>query len=417
MIVTWKNPGDPPMKRIKVIHVITRFDKGGSAENTFLTVRGLDKDLYDVLLVAGSSHESVMGEDERNAVDHNLSEAKASGVRIMTIGSLVRNVRPFKDIVALRTMAALFRKERPDIVHTHTSKAGILGRWAAWMTKVPVIVHTPHGHVFWGYFNRISTFFFLFLERWSARITDKIIALTEQEKRDHLHFNIATEDKFDVIHSGVDLDKFLRVTADPLQIKKRLGVPAHVPIVGTIGRLTRVKGHRYLIEAAQDVLKEYPEACFLFLGDGELLQELHSLATERGIGDRVIFLGWRPDVADILSIFDIFVFPSLNEGMGKAVVEAMALGKPVIASRVGGLVDLVHEGRNGILVPPADAGALACGIKSLMGDPEKRIQSGREGMALAPRFGSDSMVSKIDSMYRNLMSLNFRGDSIETCEP
>jgi len=400
------------MNRIKVIHVITRFDKGGSAENTFLTVKGLDKSLYDVLLVMGGSHESAMGDKERKAVHHNLEEAKMSGIRILKMDSLVRKVHPLKDLHSLWTMAALFGKEHPHIVHTHTSKAGILGRWAAWMTNVPVIVHTPHGHVFWGYFNRYLSRFFVLLERWTARITDKIIVLTEQEKRDHLHFRIAPENKFTVIHSGVDLETFRQTRRDPDETRRSLGIDNRAPVVGTIGRLTPVKGHRYLIQAAKDVVKSHPDTSFLFLGDGELLNDLQSLSIELGIKDKIKLLGWRPDVVDILSIFDIFVLPSLNEGMGKAVVEAMALGKPIVASCAGGLVDLVQEGRNGILVPPADSGALAQGLKTLLEDHQKRSQMGQEGMTLAPRFGSDSMVSKIDAMYRNLMRLNFRDGSM-----
>ena len=136
------------MERIKVIHVVTRFDKGGSAENTFLTVMGLDKQKYDVLLVKGMSVESAMGEEERKAVGHSLSRAERAGVRISTVPDLVRDIRPVKDWRAFWALLNIFRRERPHIVHTHTSKAGFLGRWAARLSKVPLIVHTPHGHVF-----------------------------------------------------------------------------------------------------------------------------------------------------------------------------------------------------------------------------------------------------------------------------
>jgi glycosyltransferase involved in cell wall biosynthesis len=388
--------------RIKVIHVITRFDKGGSAENTFLTVKGLDKDTYDILLIVGSSQESAMRDEERKASHDNLSEAEHSGVRIMMIEKLVRNVHPLNDLCTLLTLMSIFRKERPHIVHTHTSKAGILGRWAAWLSKVPVIIHTPHGHVFRGYFNRWISLFYVLLERWTAFITDKIIVLTEQEKKDHLSFHIAPENKFEVIHSGVDLSKFHPVQFDSVRFKNVLGIPDEAIIVGTVGRLTPIKGHRYLIEAAKDIVEEYPETYFLFLGDGELSSELRSLAIKLGVNENIRFLGWRPDVAEILSIFDIFVFPSLNEGMGKAVVEAMSLGKPIIASRVGGILDLIIDGVNGLLVRPADSKILSASIKTLLFDPARMEKMGKEGKRMALQYDSGIMVQKIVALYKGL---------------
>jgi len=388
------------MAQIKVIHIITRFDKGGSAENTFLTVKELDKDTYDILLIVGASQESAMGDEERKASHDNLSDAEHSCVRIMTIDSLVRNVHLLHDMRTFLTLMHVFRTEQPHIVHTHTSKAGILGRWAAWLSSVPVIIHTPHGHVFRGYFNRWISLFYVQLERWTARITDKIIALTEQEKIDHLSFHIAPDNKFEVIHSGVDLNKFRHVRNDPIHIKNELEIQGRAFVIGTVGRLAPVKGHRYLIEAAKDIVEEYPETCFLFLGDGELSHELRSLAIKLGIKENIRFLGWRPEVAEILSTFDIFVFPSLNEGMGKAVVEAMCLGKPIIASRVGGILDLIVDGVNGLLVPQADSQILAANIKTLLSDPAKREKMGNEGKKMCLQYASNKMIQKIDALYK-----------------
>ncbi|MBP8984552.1 MAG: glycosyltransferase family 4 protein [Syntrophobacterales bacterium] len=387
------------MERIKVIHVITRFDKGGSAENTFLTVIGLDKHKYDVLLVKGLSVESAMGEEERKAVDRSLARAEQAGVRITTVPDLVRDIRPVKDWRAFWELVKIFREERPHIVHTHTSKAGFIGRWAAWLSKVPLIVHTPHGHVFWGYFNRPTSLLYVLLERWTARITDRIVVLTDQEKKDHLLFRIAPEDKFAVIHSGVDLDRFRSVCLDAARIKEDLGIPTFAVVIGTIGRLTPIKGHRFLIEAARGILAEWPDTVFLFLGDGELAEALRSLATRLGVSGSVRFLGWRPDVAEILPAVDMFVFPSLNEGMGRAVVEAMALGKPVVASRVGGIIDIVRDGENGILVSPADADELAAAIKLLISDPATRERLGEEGKRRVLLYDAERMVQRIDGLY------------------
>ncbi len=392
------------MARIKVIHIITRFDKGGSAENTFLTIRGLDKDQYDVLLIRGPSLESPMGEEEKRAVDDNLSETQRSGVRIMTVETLVRNVHPLQDARTFRALWRIFLSERPRVVHTHTSKAGILGRWAARLSRTPIIIHTPHGHVFWGYFNRGMSFFYAFLERATARITDKIITLTEQEKKDHLALHIAPADKFEVIHSGVDLDKFRQVHTSRREFKEALGVPVDGLVVGSAGRLTEIKGYGFLIEAAKEVLAVLPDTYFLLLGDGELTADLKRAASSLGVQDRFRFLGWQRNVADVMNAFDIFVLPSLNEGMGKVIVEAMAMGKPVVASRVGGILDLVDHGTNGLLVPPADPTALAEAILRLLDDPDERSRMGTKGRETAGRYDAASMVQKIDKLYMTCLN-------------
>lgn len=393
------------MEKIKVAHVITRFDKGGSAENTFLTVRGLDKKKYDVLLIKGLSQESRMSEQEETAVEMNLSDAEKNGVRIINLSSLVRNIAPVQDIRALFALMSIFKKEKPRIVHTHTSKAGILGRWAAFFAKVPIMVHTPHGHVFWGYFNKWITAVFVFLERLTARITDRIITLTEQEKKDHLQFAIAPEGKFSVIHSGVDLSKFSGATAHASEMKNKLGIPEETFVVGTVGRLTPVKGHKYLFEAAVKVVRQRPDILFVFLGDGELLTELTDMSSSLGIKDHVKFLGWRLDVADVMATFDIFVLPSLNEGMGKVLVEAMAMRKPIIASNVGGIPDLVNHGLNGLLFPPADADAMADAIVTLHGEPSKAKRMAEKGKVIAAGYRADAMIQKIDRLYDEILKL------------
>jgi glycosyltransferase involved in cell wall biosynthesis len=292
------------------------------------------------------------------------------------------------------------KNERPHIVHTHTSKAGFLGRWAAYLAKVPVILHTPHGHVFWGYFNRWKTSIFILLERITASITDRIITLTEREKKDHLRFSIALEEKFTVIHSGVDLSKFSGVQIDAFQTRNKLGIPENAFVIGTVGRLTAVKGHKFLLEAASEMVKENHNAFFVFLGDGELLNELTKMASVLRIENKVKFLGWRSDVADVMSTFDVFALPSLNEGMGKVLVEAMAMGKPIIASDVGGIPDLVQPGENGLLVPPEDAAAIADAIKYLYNDSEKRMNVGKKGRAIAAHYDVKTMIEKISRLYR-----------------
>ena len=397
---------NPPCNKIKVIHVITRFDKGGSAENTFITVRDLDKGSYDVVFIKGTSPPGNSGDLETRAVEANIAAAREHHVRLICLRHLVRDLNPFSDIIAFFSLLRIIRREKPHIVHTHTSKAGILGRWAAWFCRVPIIVHTPHGHVFWGYFNPWQTRLFILLERWTARITNAIVTLTLQEKEDHLRFRIAPEEKFTVIHSGVDLRTFRADLYQPSETKALLGIPPEMTVVGTVGRLTPVKGQEVLIRAASGLIRREEKIFLVLLGDGELRRDLEELSLRLDIAGYVRFLGWRPDVARVMAACDIFCLPSRNEGMGKVLVEAMAMGKPIIASSIGGIPDIVRSGENGILVPVGDAAAWAEAIARLCRDPEKRRRMGDAGMQMAPRYSSEEMIKRIDRLYEELLNKN-----------
>jgi glycosyltransferase involved in cell wall biosynthesis len=341
---------------------------------------------------------------EQEVVEGRLAELLRCDVRVVTVPELVRRVDPLSDVRAFISILKIIRRERPVIVHTHTSKAGLLGRMAASLCRVPVIIHTPHGHVFWGYFTSWKTRFFIFLERVFASLTDRIITLTDQEKKDHLDVRIGREDQFRTIHSGVELEKYSGAGMNPASVRMTLGIPPDAPVVGTAGRLIPIKGSNFLIEAAAEVIKQKPETVFVFLGEGELQKQMEERALQLGIRDNVIFLGWRPEVASVMSTFDVFAFPSLNEGMGKALVEAMAMGKPVVASNVSGIRDLVVNGENGFLVPPAQPDPLARKITYLLEHPQVRLAFGTAGRRKAANYGADSMVGEIDQLYLSLLS-------------
>ncbi len=394
------------MKRIRVVHVITRFDKGGSAENTFLTVRDLEKNRYDVVLIKGTLPRGDSGDLETEASEANIAAAREHNVRVSCIPHLVRDLRPVSDLIAFFSLLRIIRHERPHIVHTHTSKAGILGRWAAWFCRVPIIVHTPHGHVFWGYFNSWQTRLFIWLERWTARVTNAIVTLTPQEKEDHLRFHIAPEGKFTVIHSGVDLGMFLTSLPPPAETKTVLGIPPETTVVGTVGRLTAVKGQEVLIRAASELIRQGEKIFLLLLGEGELRRDLEELTIRLNIAGQVRFLGWRPDVARIMAVCDIFCLPSRNEGMGKVLVEAMAIGIPIVASNIGGIKHIVRSGENGLLVPAEDLVAWVEAIDRLCRDPERRRRMGDAGRQMAPRHSSEEMIKMIDQLYGKLLDEN-----------
>lgn len=393
------------MENIKVLHIITRFDKGGSAQNTYLSLLGLKKKKYQLSLVSGLSLESEMKYEEIKAKEKDIQILESEGIEFIQCPFLLRRINVIKDLKAFFDIWRIIKKYNPLIVHTHSSKAGLLGRLAAKLARVPIIIHTPHGHVFFGYFGSFKTKIFIILERFVSRITDKIVALTNEEKKDYIKFRIANEDKFDVIYSGIELNKFKELPFNENQnFKRELGIPENYLVVGTVGRLVPVKGPEFLIEAAKYIISKYPEVFFIFTGDGPLEQNLERQAFKSGIKDNIIFLGWRNDIAGIISVYDIFALPSLNEGMGRVLVEAMALGKPIVASNVGGIPDLVTHGKNGFLVPPKNPEKLAKYIQILIGDKEKRKKMGQAGKEMVKNFSKEKMVEKIANLYEELLT-------------
>ncbi len=393
------------MENIKVLHIITRFDKGGSAQNTYLSLLGLRKKNYQLSLVSGLSLESEMKHEEIKAKEKDIQILKSEGIEFTQCPSLLRRINIIKDLKAFFDIWRIIKKYNPLIVHTHSSKAGLTGRLAAKLAGAPIIVHTPHGHVFFGYFGPFKTKLFIIFEKLASRITDKIVALTNREKKDHILFKIAEEDKFSVIYSGIELNILKESSSEEKQnLKKELGIPENSLIVGTAGRLVPVKGPEFLVKASKYIISKYPDTYFMFTGDGPLEQDLKRKALEMGISDNIIFLGWRDDLVKIISIYDIFVLPSLNEGMGRVLVEAMALGKSIIASNVGGIPDLVIHGKNGFLVPPKNPKELAKYIQVLLEDKDKREKMGLAGKEMAYNFTSERMVEKIANLYKKLLT-------------
>jgi len=388
---------------MKIVHIITRMDRGGSAQNTLLTCAALSGS-YEQVLIHGLSLESRMTEVERRSVEESIHEAEKRGVKIIPLPSLVRRVDPVRDLIALFLLWRIMMQERPDLVHTHTSKAGILGRCAARLAGVPAVVHTPHGHVFYGHFSSLTSKIYLLVERIMACITDRLIALTHGERDDYLALSVGNPKKIVTIHSGVDIDHYLHATVNVQGKRKSLGLKPEGLVVGTVGWLLPIKGPMYLLGAMCEVWKKYPNTILVYVGKGDLEGELRQEASRMGASEKVRFLGWRDDIHEILPVLDIFVLPSLNEGMGRVLVEAMAAGRPLVASNVGGIPDLIYQGENGFLVPPADPKALARELFFLISNPGKRREMGERGRRMAVRFGTDSMVQKIDQLYLDVLA-------------
>jgi glycosyltransferase involved in cell wall biosynthesis len=375
---------------------------GGSAQNTFLTCLGLSGK-YDLVLVHGLSRESEMTDLENTSVHKQIEKATLRGVKVIPLSSLVRRIDPVQDFQAFLCLFRLIRREKPTIVHTHTSKAGFLGRWAAKLVGVPFIVHTPHGHVFYGHFGAWAVKIFFLIEKITNLITDRIIALTEGERKDYIDFSVSRSEKITTIHSGVEIERYLTSHVNIEEKKISLGLIPKGQVVGTIGWLLPVKGPMLLLKAMESVWQNRSDVELVFVGKGGLKSDLTAQAIEMGVLGRVKFLGWRNDIHEILPVFDLFVLPSLNEGMGRVIVEAMASGKPVVASNVGGIPDLIKDKKNGLLVKPGDEEALANAVLVLLNDPEKARRMGKRGRNRCRDFSLDAMLQKIDMLYQDLL--------------
>jgi glycosyltransferase involved in cell wall biosynthesis len=386
----------------RILHIITRMIKGGAQRSTLLLADGLQMPPYnyEVLLCSG---------EELGSEGELISEVHKRSLPFFVIGDLVRLPNLVKDIKALFRLYQLIKKRQFEIVHTHTSKAGVLGRIAAKLAGTPIIVHTPHGHIFHSYFSPAVTFVYTLLEKFCSAFTDKIIMLTETERQEHIGPKIASPEKFVVIHSGVELEKFSGINIDIQNKKEELKIGQNLDIVATVGRLVPEKGHCYLIESAKGVIRKNPNTIFLIIGSGPLKDELEAMAQRLGISGQFRFLGLRDDVPEILHTIDLFVFPSLNEGMGRVLVEAMACSKAVVASDVGGIRDVVLNQVTGTLVPPRDTDRLAEAILELLVDKEKRYRMGLEGKKRASGlFDIKTVVAQTDTLYKELQASRAR---------
>ena len=376
---------------VRIAHIITRLDSGGSTESTLLTAAAFGPPDFESWLIHGPSRaRPAMGD----------AAGTLGSVRFAEIPTLRRDVAPLGDARALLVLYRLLRRGGFDIVHTHTSKAGFLGRLAARLARVPRILHTPHGHVFYGYFGPAATRAFIALERWAAGFTERILTLTDAEAAQHLALGVGRPGQFLTIPSGVDLARVRTAAATGPPVRAGLGVDAGAPLVGAASRLAPVKGLTHLVGAMPEILRRCPRAHLAIVGDGEERPALEAQAAALGVGHRVHFLGFREDIEAVIAALDVFALPSLNEGMGRVLIAAMALGVPVVATRVGGVPDVVEDGRQGLLVPPADPAALAEAIAAILGDGMRAAAMGAMGRARAERFSLEVMLRRLAALYR-----------------
>ena len=375
--------------RVRVLHVHTLPVVSGSGLNTLLSMQGQRDAGYDVELACAPGG-PLLGEVER------------AGLVARPVRHLVQPVDPFHDLLAVVELWRLIRSSGYTIVHTHNSKAGFIGRLAAKLAGAPVIIHTVHGFAFHAYERWWRRQLFRALERMAARWCDHLIMISEPLITWALEVRIAPREQMTKIYSGIDLDAFRR-PVDPASLRGEFGFRDQEFIVGQVAKLWPGKGHEVLFHAAARLKDRLPRLRLLVIGEGELRATLHRLAQELDISDRVIFAGFRSDIAALTHLFDVAVLPSLFEGMGRAILEAQAAGKPVIASRVGGTPDLIRDGVNGCLVEPGNVEALAGALCRLYEQPQLRRALGQTAQQMMDRrFEARTMVEQIVSLYDTL---------------
>jgi glycosyltransferase involved in cell wall biosynthesis len=405
------------LNQMKILRIIARLNVGGPARHVVWLTEGLRPFGYETLLVAGVVPP---GEDDMSYV------AAASGVQPFTLPQMSREIS-VKDALTIWKLFRLMRSERPDIVHTHTAKAGTVGRLAGMMysalsgkTRRCRFVHTYHGHVFHSYYGKFKTRLFLTIERFLARFaTDRIIVISAQQRREiNEVFRVGRREQFAVIPLGIDLSAYASWRERRPRLRTELNMTDDDTLIGIIGRLTEIKNHRLLLEAAAWLKKSMgSRARFVIIGDGNLRPDLEAQAQSLGLENNVLFLGSRDDPEDFYPALDIVALTSLNEGTPLTLIEAMANARPVVATSVGGVIDLLGAPatqfdeapgyqicERGISVASGDAEGFARGLARLIDDPGLCDGLGRAGLEFVTQnYAKERLLTDISELYRELV--------------
>ena len=383
-----------------VAHIITKLELGGAQQNTLFTVSHLNAARFRPLLITG----------EPGLLDQ---EARAlSGVEFHQVPSLKRPLRPIADLRALLALTLLLRRLRPLIVHTHSSKAGILGRWAARLAGVPIIIHSIHGFGFTRYQHPLVRRALIALERRASRFTTRFFAVSEANRRLGIELGLFPPDRCTVIRSGVDLHAFRRVRVDIVAKKRELGLEPGRPVVGMIAPLKPQKAPLDFVRLATLVHRSRPDALFVLVGDGEMRGAVEAEVERVGLAGSFKLTGWRRDIAEVLRCFDLFVLTSLWEGLPRVYLEALASGVPVVGTRVDGAAEVIRDGVNGYLVEPGDVRGMADRVLELLAHPDVAVRMGQKGDSLPQEFDIRDMIRRLEREYDRLVGDQKQGDIV-----
>ncbi len=383
---------------MRVVHVITRMIIGGAQENTLYNCLDLIREYGDeVLLVTGPA----LGPE-----GDLLSRGRAGELPICMVPSLRRAIHPLRDWAARAALRETIRQFRPDVVHTHSAKAGLLGRAVAWAERVPAIVHTVHGAPFHSYQSPAARRFFIACERWAARRCHHMISVADAMTNLMVDAGVAPREHFTTIYSGMDVEPFLAADQYRLEVRRRYGFDDDAVVIGKIARLFHLKGHADLITAAAEVIQKHPQVRFLIVGEGILREPLLARIESLGLAKHFVFAGLVPpnEVPRLIGAMDALVHTSYREGLARALPQALIAGRPVVSFDIDGAREVVIPGETGFLVPPGDRRELARALSQLAADPQRRRQLGRAGQSrFAERFRHQTMTAEIRRLYQRLL--------------
>jgi glycosyltransferase involved in cell wall biosynthesis len=392
------------MDRIKVLHVITRLIVGGAQENTMFTAALLDPGRYQVDVLSGS---------QTGAEGSLIEEVRERDVPLDILPELVREISPIKDLPALWKMWQIMRHNKYQVVHTHSSKAGILGRLAARLAGVPVIVHTVHG---WGFHDHMSPglrWFYVTLEKMCIRWTDAMIVVTSRDIEKGVRRGIGRKEDYHLIRSALPLDQFDPTRFDGKQVRRELGLPEDARVLGNVGRFSSQKNPLDWVRVASRVAREIPDCHFLLVGDGPLRPKVEQLLEKEGLSERTIMPGLRRDVGRMLSAMDVFLLTSLWEGLPRVIPQALAMRVPVVATGADGSAEAIEEGSNGFIAEPGDIDRLSARCIQLLKDPQLRQQMGEKGrQSVLEPFDVRTMVRQIDEVYQQALRAKGRKEAV-----
>ena len=382
---------------IRILRVIARLNMGGPTLHVSYLTEGLKERGYETTLVAGKL---ARGEDSMAFAADEL------GVEAIDLPSLHRDLSPLYDPISIAKMVEVIRRVRPHILHTHTAKAGAVGRFAALLSgdaRPPVVVHTFHGHVLRGYFDPAQTAVFKEIERFLARSSTRLIAVGPEVRDDLVQLGVARPEKFSVIRLGIDLEHRTG-QGGGAELRTLFGIPSSRFVVGWVGRMTGIKRVPDVLLTFRRLLDLGVDATLVLVGDGPERMQLEEQARQLRIQERTLFVGYQRDVGPYLDLFDALLLPSGNEGTPVSAIESLASRTPVVATRVGGVPDVVREGTDGFLADVGDIDALAGALATLAGDADLRHRFGDAGREhVVPRYRVSRLVDDVDELYKELL--------------
>ena len=384
---------------MRVMHIITRMIVGGAQENTLYNCVDLSERHDDqVLLVTGPS---------LGAEGNLLQQSDQVSFEVETVDSLIRSINPLQDSKALSELKTIIRRWQPDVVHTHSAKAGLLGRAAGWSLRVPCVVHTVHGAPFHPFQNPLSRRFFVWCERWAAKRCHHMISVADAMTDLMVSAGVAKAEKFTTISSGMEVAPFAECAVHRDRMRQQLGFSEQDIVFGKIARLFHLKGHEYVVSAAFETVRSVPKAKFLFVGDGLLMDSIKAKIRGTELEDRFVFTGLVPpsEIPAHISAMDVLVHASLREGLARALPQALIAGKPAISFDVDGAREVVINGATGCLIPAKDVDGLARAMIELGTNSELRRRYGAEGAKrFTDQFRHETMTKRIREVYAKVLS-------------